>query len=118
MSVVTAIIKSEGKEISGTYELLSIDVLHAFNKIPTAELTYIDGDISKKEFQILDGTSFAIGNTIDIGLKYEEKASEEVNVFSGIVTNKLLELNSKEPTLTIELSDLTIKMNSHRKNAV
>ncbi len=118
MSVVTTIIKSEGKEISGTYELLSIDVLNEFNKIPTAELTFIDGDISKKEFQILDGTSFTIGNNIDISLKYEGKANEEVKVFSGIVTNKLLELNSKEPTLTIELSGFAVKMNSHRKNAV
>ncbi|WP_298548740.1 phage baseplate assembly protein V [uncultured Aquimarina sp.] len=118
MSVVTATIKSEGKEMRGEFELLSIDVTHEFNKIPTAELKFIDGDVSKKEFKILDDTSFAIGKKIDISLKYEDKPNEEVKVFRGIVTNKLLELNRKEPTLTIELSDVVIKMNSHRKNAV
>ncbi|WP_024768086.1 type VI secretion system tip protein VgrG [Aquimarina macrocephali] len=118
MSVVTAIIKSEGKEMNGQFELLSIDVAHEFNKIPTAELKFIDGDIAKKEFKILDDTSFAIGKKIDIALKYEDKPNEEVKVFRGIVTNKLLELNRKEPTLTIELSDVFIQMNSHRKSTV
>lgn len=118
MSVVTAIIKSKGKEISGTYELLSIDVTNEFNKIPKAELTFIDGDISKKEFKILDDTSFNLGKQITIAIKYEERAQEETKIFSGIVVNKVFELNGTNPTLTIEISDVTIKMHSHRKNKV
>ncbi|GAA4276747.1 type VI secretion system tip protein VgrG [Aquimarina mytili] len=118
MSVVTAIIKSEGIEISGTYELLSIDVTNEFNKIPTAELRFIDGDIPKKEFKILDDTSFDLGKQITIALKYEEKTEEETKIFSGIVVNKVFELNGINPTLTVEISDVTIKMNSHRKNKV
>jgi len=118
MSVVTAIIKSEGKEMKGEYELLSIDIMHEFNKIPTAELKFIDGDIPKKEFRILDDTFFELGKNIQIALKYEEKASEETKVFSGIVIHKTFELRGTEPTLTIELSDVAIKMNSHRKNKV
>jgi len=118
MSVVTAIIKSNGTEMSGEYELLSIDITHEFNKIPTAELRFIDGDISKKEFRILDDGFFDLGKNINIALKYEEKPNEEAKVFSGIVVNKTFELISSNPTLTIELSDIAIKMHSHRKNKI
>ncbi|MFD2563164.1 type VI secretion system tip protein VgrG [Aquimarina rubra] len=118
MSVVTAIIKRGTKEMSGTYELLSIDITHEFNKIPTAELTFIDGDIANKKFQILNDKFFELGNEIEISLKYEENTKEQAKVFSGIVINKTFELLGAEPTLKIELSDVAIKMHSDRKNKI
>ncbi len=118
MSVVTATIKSEGNVMSHEYELLSIDVSKEFNKIPVAELKFIDGDAATRTFKILDNTFFEIGKKIEILLKYEGKPKDEALVFSGVVINKLLELNKLGSTLTIEMSDEAIRMNSARNNRV
>lgn len=118
MSVVTVTIKSEGKEMNHEFGLLSIDISKEFNKIPTAELMFIDGNIATKSFRILEDESFEIGKTIEIALRYEGDAKNEKQVFTGIVVNKLFELNTTGPTLTIELSDIAIKLNSHRNNLV
>ncbi|MEP5340740.1 MAG: type VI secretion system tip protein VgrG [Algibacter sp.] len=118
MGVVTATIKSDGEEMSALYVTLSIDVSKEFNKVPTAELRFIDGIVSKKKFNILDGGFFDLGKEIEVALKYEGKPEKEETIFIGIVMNQSLELNKFGTTLTIEMSDKAIKMTNVRKNAV
>ncbi|TPN86995.1 type VI secretion system tip protein VgrG [Aquimarina algicola] len=118
MAVVTATIKSGEEVMNASFELLSIDVSKEFNKIPTAELKLIDGDIAKKEFKILDGDFFEPGKKVEIALKYERKLEIEKTIFEGVVINQSLELNRLGPTLTIELSDKAINMTGIRKNSV
>ncbi|AXT61399.1 type VI secretion system tip protein VgrG [Aquimarina sp. AD10] len=118
MAVVTATITSEGIEMEGRYELLSIDVSKEFNKVPTAELRLIDGIVSQQKFDILDERFFDPGKRIEIALRYENEPQNEDTVFIGIVVNQSLELNKFGTTLTIELSDEAIKMTNARKNAV
>ncbi|WP_281987734.1 type VI secretion system tip protein VgrG [Aquimarina aggregata] len=118
MAVVTATITSEGIEMEGRYELLSIDVSKEFNKVPTAELRLIDGIVSQQKFDILDERFFDPGKRIEIALRYENEPQNEDTVFIGIVINQSLELNKFGTTLTIELSDEAIKMTNVRKNAV
>ncbi|WP_340200031.1 type VI secretion system tip protein VgrG [Ascidiimonas sp. W6] len=118
MAVVTATIKSEGKEMESDYELLSIDVSKEFNKIPVAELRLIDGDVSKKEFKILDEGFFEPGKKIEIALKYEGEPENEDTIFIGMVMDQSLELNKFGTTLTILMSDEAIRMTNVRKNAV
>ncbi len=118
MAVVTATIKNGKKEMSGQYELLSIDVSKEFNKVPTAELRLIDGNVSTNEFNILDDDFFDLGEKIEIALKYEGKPAQNTTIFIGLIINKSLELNKFGTTLTIELSDEAIRMTNVRKNEV
>ncbi|MBQ4820700.1 type VI secretion system tip protein VgrG [Aquimarina sp. MMG016] len=120
MAVVTAEIKNldDDQMMNSDFDLLSIDVSKEFNKVPTAELKLIDGDVTKKKFKILDSKFFEPGKKIEITLKYEGKPKDKATIFVGIVVNQSLELNSVGPTLTLELCDETIKMTKVRKNAV
>lgn len=118
MAVTTATIKSEGKVMHPGFELLSIDVSKEFNKIPIAELRLIDGNVAKQEFEILDGNFFEPGKKIEIALKYEGESAREETVFTGIVVNQGLELNSFGTTLMIEMSDAAVQMTSVRNNAL
>lgn len=118
MAVTTATIKSNGKVMHPGYELLSIDVSKEFNKIPVAELRLIDGNVAKGEFEILDSDFFEPGKEIEIALKYEGEAAKEEKVFSGIVVNQGLELNSFGTTLMVEMMDASVKMTSVRNNAL
>lgn len=113
MGVTTVIIKSDGKEIDPHFALLSVDVTKEFNKIPVAELQYIDGDAAKQEFKILDGDVFEPGKKIEITL-HEGDPKDGETVFTGIVVDQ----RTTGSTLTIELSDEAIKMTAVRKSAV
>ncbi len=118
MAIVTATIKNGTEEMKGTYELLSIDVSKEFNKVPTAELRLVDGNIPTNEFNILDDVFFDLGEKIEIALRYEGKSAQNTTVFIGLVVNKSLELNKFGTVLTIALSDEAIRMTTVRKNEV
>lgn len=118
MSVVTATVKSEGKVMNADHELLYIDVSKEFNKVPTADIKLIDGDVTKNEFKIIDSEFFAPGKKIEIALKYEGQPDKEETVFKGIVINQGLELDKFGSTLTVEMTDEAIKMTSVRKSMV
>ncbi len=118
MAVVTATIKNGVEEMNGSYELLSIDVSKEFNKVPTAELRLVDGNVPANEFNILDDDFFNLGEKIEIALRYEGKSAQNNTIFIGLVINKSLELNKFGNILTIALSDEAIRMTNVRKNAV
>ena len=119
MGVLTATIKSNNKVMNPDFELLAMDIIKEFNKVPGATLKFIDGNVSKQEFKLLDSSFFEPGKKIEIALKYEGSPQKEAPVFAGIVVDQSLELNGATgPTLNIELSDQAVKMTAVRKNAV
>lgn len=118
MGVVTVTIKCNGRAIKPEYELLYIDVSHEFNRIPTAELGYIDGDVANQSFPISDGPEFKPGSQVEIKLRYEETGQTDKTVFKGIVVKQGLQMNSDGCVLVAELSDESIKMTTTRKSAV
>lgn len=118
MSAITVTITSGGKTMNHEFEILAIDVSKEFNRIPTAELQFIEGDIANKKFKVLDDSFFDIGKELNISLKYEGSPQDEKNIFSGVIVNKLLSLNSNGSLLTVELSDVAIRMHSGKENAV
>lgn len=113
---IVSIKNEKGYRINPDHLILSVEVTHEFNRIPTAELKFMDGHVPSQEFMVLDDDFFKLGSEIHISIVFD-KDSENI-VFAGIVTNKLLELNKTGPTLTIELSDEAIKMTSSRNNTV
>ncbi|MEM9338116.1 MAG: type VI secretion system tip protein VgrG [Bacteroidota bacterium] len=119
MGVVTATITGEKGTMDTTFELLSIDILKEFNKIATAELRFIDGDIARQTFKVSEDEFFKPGKEIAISLKYEGKPKEDRQVFKGMVVNQSMELNGTQgTTLSVALCDEAVKMTTVRKNAV
>ena len=50
MSVVTATILSEGRQMDPAYEMLSLDIIKELNRIPEAQLVLVDGDSAQRNF--------------------------------------------------------------------
>lgn len=117
MSVVTATIKSEGKELAAKFELLSIEINRELNRIPEAELRFVDGNAATREFELSDETAFEPGNEIEIFLRYEGKGGS-ASVFKGIVVRHNLEVSAGDSSLTVELRDAAFSMTLGRKSAV
>lgn len=118
MGVVTVSILQNGTLINPEFELLSMDILHECNRIPVAELNYIDGKPEKKEFPLLDSNFFEEGKEIEIRLRYEGEPGAEETVFKGIVLGQGLRTGDGGCTLNVQLTDKAVKMTGSRKSAV
>ncbi|MBL3655539.1 phage baseplate assembly protein V [Fulvivirga sediminis] len=116
MSVVSVILKSDGKVVKADHQLIYLDIVKEFNKIPLAELRFKGGDISRKEFEILDEGWFDIGKKVDVAVSYADGTEKEE--FSGIVVNHSLELSHNAATLMVELSGKAIAMTKERHHTV
>src|SRR3954468_5227908 len=97
MSIASVNITSNGKPISETYELLYVEVKTEYNRIPYAELGFIDGDIAKQEYKISESPDFEPGKEIEIKMGYESKSASEKPkvVFKGVVLKHSLQLNQR-----------------------
>src|SRR3954454_18692391 len=120
MSIVSVNITSNGKPISETYELLYVDVKTEYNRIPYAELGFIDGDIATQEYKISESPDFEPGKEIEIQMGYNgTKPSDKPQVvFKGIVLKQSLQMNQSGCILVAELSDTAVKMTIGRKSNV
>src|SRR3954469_20158314 len=120
MSIASVDITSNGKVISAEYELLYVDIKTEYNRIPYAELGFIDGDLAKQEYKISESPDFEPGKEIEIKMGYNGSNSSDKSqvVFKGIVLKQSLQLNQSGCILVAELSDTAVKMTIGRKSNV
>ena len=104
-----------GKALNAEYQVVSIDVQRAFNKIALARILILDGDPAKQIFKISDGeAAFTPGNPIEIKLGYHQK---DFSVFQGIIiSHSIRSKKKKQSFLTIEAKEVAVKMSIGRKN--
>ena len=105
--LVTCEIRVNGEAISGEVQILTIRVKEAINKIPSAELTIIDGSVSEGSFKLSDERVFKPGNNIEIYLGYH---SENEMVFKGIIIGNTHKVSNQFCELHIECKDERVKM--------
>ena len=118
MSIVTAIIKSEGKQLSAFYNLLSIEINKAVNRIPSAELRFVENTSEVQQFQLSDNDDLNPGNLVEILLRYEERREPATLVFKGVILKQSLSVDGTESILTLSLQDQVVHMTKERKSAV
>ncbi len=117
MSVATPTILSEGEVIDPGYELISIDIRKEVNRIPSAHLVLLDGDVENRTFPISDTEVFEPGKEIEIKLRYEGETSDRT-VFRGRVIRHGLEADEKGSLLRVEVKDAVVRLTQTRKSQV
>lgn len=115
MSVVTVTILCEGKLLDPAYELLSLDIVKEINRIPRAQLVFVDGDAAQQQFKLSDTKLFIPGKDVEIKLRYEGEGAD-TRVFKGLVVKQGVEADGHASVLTVELKDAAIKLTRGRKN--
>lgn len=110
------LIKSGGTALDGSYQVTSLRVYSALNKIPHAVIELVDGDAAAGDFPISGGATLAPGQTLEIELGNE--GSEQL-VFSGVVTRQTIRRRGRDGSvLQVEARDQAVKMTIGRKSAV
>lgn len=119
MSVVTVTILSNGSPIPGEVELLAVDVRREVNRIPSARLLLIDGDIAQRQWPLSDGKLFAAGTEVQIKARWEGASGGDALLFKGLVVRHAIEADSRlGPQLRVELKDKAVVLSRGRKSAV
>lgn len=106
-------ILADGAQISGEYQVQSVVVDRAFNRISSAEITILDGDPSAQDFPASNAAEFVPGTEIEITAGYH--GDEEV-LFKGVVIRHGLQAFRHKPSfLRIECRDAAVKLTVGRK---
>ncbi len=112
--VVSQKVLINGTALSNEALINAISVNVMYNKVATASLVFLDGDVAAREFVLSNGDSFKPGNEIEIQMGYH---GEVETVFKGIITKHALRCKEKSSSfLFIEAKSKAVKLTIGRKN--
>ena len=112
--MTTFTIKVDGKELPGTYRVVSIDIARAINRIATASLVLYDGDPAAQDFPLSSGELLVPGQEIEIEGGY---AGDESLLFKGLITQQKIKVKRKgESLLLVECKDAFYRLTLARKS--
>lgn len=107
---------SAGREIPGTYEVVSIRTEQHLNRIALAEIVLLDGNAAKQTFDVTDSDTFKPGAEIEIKLGYHNKND---SVFKGVVVKQMIKINSAEGSkLHVICKDKSLRLTVNRNNNI
>ena len=108
-------VKVNGSAIPESFQILSIKVIKAVNRISSASIVLLDGSASQESFPISSSSYFVPGNVISIEAGYN---GQNQLIFKGIVTKQSLRVDDViGSALTVECKDQAVKMTVGRKSA-
>ncbi|WP_034292917.1 type VI secretion system tip protein VgrG [Herbaspirillum sp. RV1423] len=108
-------ITSEGTPIANTIGVISVEISKAVNRIPTARISILDGDMPDDDFPVSDMDVFAPGKQIVINAGY---GSQTKPIFQGVVVRHGIKITgSNEARLQIECKHKAVSLTIGRKNA-
>lgn len=113
-AVVTCKIKIEEEEVEAGLPITSVVIDREVNKIPSAVITMVDGDVSLQDFTISNEDKFIPGKKIEIQLGYQTNAE---TVFKGIIIGHGNRISSNSSELIISCRDDAVKLTVQKKNA-
>jgi len=111
--LITFKIIIDGSELSKVYQVKQITVSKEVNRIPTAQLTLIDGDAAQRDFALSNEDFLIPGKEIEITAGYH---SDEETIFKGIIIKHNLKIRSSNAHLIVECKDAAVKMTVGRKS--
>lgn len=112
-SVATFTILSGGTEVSKQPHILSITVNKEINRIASAVIIMLDGDVSEQSFSISNKPDFEPGKEIEIKAGF---SNQEDTIFKGIVIKHGIKVRKDNSALVIECKDKSVKMTGSCKS--
>lgn len=115
--VVSVDVLVAGKPIADSFELATIEVDRALNRVPTAKITFYlpAGDGDDRTFTISESKDYIPGQEIEIKLGYVD---EKKTIFKGLIVSQgIRNLNGDVNEAVVRCSDKSVKMTLGRKSA-
>lgn len=114
-SVVKLTVYSNGAKLGESIQIVSIAVSKTINRIPTASIVLLDGDMPGKDFPVSNAEHLKPGAEIKINAGYDQ---DEETIFEGIIVKHGIKISGNNyARLIIECRDKAVGMTIGRNNA-
>jgi Rhs element Vgr protein len=108
-------ITCDGAPLPDIVQVVSIEVNHSTNRIPSATITVLDGDMPNAAFPVADEGNFKPGTLVVVSAGYEGIVKP---VFTGVVVKHSVKISGDNyARLIIECRDKALAMTVGRRNA-
>jgi Rhs element Vgr protein len=112
--VIKLSLKVEGEDVTTSVKIFSVHVRKSVNRISSATIRLIDGDMAEQSFPQSDETTFAPGAEVEVLAGY---GAEEKTVFKGIILKHGLKIDGNNSCfLELECKDAAVKMTVSRNS--
>jgi Rhs element Vgr protein len=106
--VPTFKLRSEGTDITNTYDVLSLVVDWVINRVPTARVVLRDGSAADETFVASQGNDLIPGKMLEIAVGYDSK---DRPIFKGLIVKQSLKVGAGgNSVLTLDCKDFTVKL--------
>jgi Rhs element Vgr protein len=113
--VVAFTITVDGESLSEIVQVVSIETNHSTNRIPSAVITVLDGDMPNAAFPVADEGNFKPGTVVVVSAGYGLNVRP---IYSGVVVRHSVKISGDNyARLVIECRDKALAMTVGRKNA-
>lgn len=109
--LVTTGIRVNGEPVSAEIQIASIRIYEAINKIPSAQVTIIDGTVNDGSFKLSDQGIFSPDHQIEIYIGYH---SRNELAFKGIIISNSHRISNQYCEMHIECRDERIRMTEQK----
>ncbi|HBL80092.1 MAG TPA: Rhs element Vgr protein, partial [Aequorivita sp.] len=111
--LITFKILIDGSEISSAYQVKNISVEKEINRIPFAQIVFIDGNAASQDFELSNEDLLIPGKNIEIKAGYH---SDDETIFKGIIIKHSIKIREINSVLIVECRDEAVKMTIGRKS--
>ena len=112
--VLKLTISSNGQALEDSVQIVSVSVNKSINKVPSASIVVLDGDMPEKDFPVSNKDTFKPGAEIEIQVGYGQKQD---TIFKGVVVRHSIKISGDNyARLVIECRDKAVAMTVGRKN--
>lgn len=113
--VLSFIITCDGAPLPDSVQVVSIETNHSTNRIPSAIITVLDGDMPNAAFPVADQGNFKPGTLVLISAGYGLSVTP---IYRGVVVRHSVKITGQNHArLIIECRDKALAMTVGRKNA-
>ena len=102
-----------GQELSKKYQVKTISVEKEVNRIASARIVLIDGEPSKRDFELSNEDLLIPGAEVEITAGYH---SDEETIFNGIIIRHNIKIRSNGSYLVVECKDKAVKLTVGKKS--
>tara|TARA_R110000851_G_scaffold190370_1_gene340804 strand:+ start:116897 stop:118642 length:1746 start_codon:yes stop_codon:yes gene_type:complete len=111
--LVTFKILIEGTELSAVHQVKNISVEKEINRIPFAQVVFLDGEAASQNFNLSNEDLLVPGKDIEIKAGYH---NDEETIFKGIIIKHSIKIRENNSVLIVECRDEAVKMTIGRKS--
>ena len=114
-TIVSLAVLVKGKELDYRFNILKVTVMKEFNKIASAEIVMLDGNVAAGDFETSNADELLIGNEVEIQAGYND--NNDI-IFKGIIVKIAVKVEDDSSNLVITVKDEAYKMTTTRHNVV